>query len=277
MCKLLEVSETGYYRYVRRLGRPDKDTTLSAEIEKILKQSEFNDNYGVKRIQLALMQNGIKAGVRRITRVMRQNGWLHKPHRKPKSLTKATTEIQEKENLLKQDFHADKPLTKLLTDITQIQCKDGKLYISPIMDCYNGEIVALSMNNNMKTELCVTAFRNLMQQYRLFNCTLHSDRGSQYTSDAFRYELSKAGVTQSLSGVNHCYDNARMESFFATLKKELLYRLPVYKMSMEEVKRIVFRYIFTYYNRVRIYTSNPEGLPPTAYRQLYYSNCSKAA
>ena len=64
MCKLLEVSETGYYRYVRRLGRPDKDTTLSAEIEKILKQSEFNDNYGVKRIQLALMQNGIKAGIR---------------------------------------------------------------------------------------------------------------------------------------------------------------------------------------------------------------------
>ena len=90
-------------------------------------------------------------------------------------------------------------------------------------------------------------------------------------------KLSKAGVTQSLSGVNHCYDNARMESFFATLKKELLYRLPVYKMSMEEVKRIVFRYIFTYYNRVRVYTSNPEGLPPTAYRQLYYSNCSKAA
>lgn len=75
-------------------------------------------------------------------------------------------------------------------------------------------------------------------------------------------------VQQSLSGVNHCFDNARMESFFATLKKEVLYRIPTYKMKMEQVKAIIFRYVFTYYNRVRIYTSNPEGLPPAAYRRL---------
>lgn len=89
-----------------------------------------------------------------------------------------------------------------------------------------------------------------------------------YTSDAFRNELAKSGVQQSLSGTAHCYDNSRMESFFATLKKELLYRLPTYTMKREEVKTIIFRYVFTYYNQTRVYTSNPKGLPPIVFRRL---------
>ena len=101
--------------------------------------------------------------------------------------------------------------------------------------------------------------------------------GSQYTSETFREELNNAGVLQSLSGVNRCFDNARMESFFATLKKELLYRIPTYKMKMEEVKVIVFRYVFIYYNRIRIYTSNPDGLPPAAYRRRLEQPLAEAA
>ena len=106
---------------------------------------------------------------------------------------------------------------------------------------------------------------------------MHSDRGNQYTSEAFRKTLSNAGVLQSLSGVNHCFDNARMESFFATLKKELLYRIPTYKMKMDEVKAIIFRYVFVYYNRIRIYTSNPDGLPPAAYRRHLKQPLAEAA
>ena len=95
----------------------------------------------------------------------------------------------------------------------------------------------------------------------------HSDRGSQYTSEAFRATLKSYGITQSLSGAGHCFDNARMESFWATLKKEKIYRISAYKLTRDEVKRIVFRYIFVYYNRIRIYTSNPFGLPPVKYRE----------
>ena len=95
---------------------------------------------------------------------------------------------------------------------------------------------------------------------------LHSDRGSQYTSEAFRETLECMKLQQSLSGVAHCYDNARMESFFATLKKELLYRIPTYRMTMDDVKSAVFRYVFTYYNTMRIYTRNPYGWPPAVYR-----------
>ena len=101
---------------------------------------------------------------------------------------------------------------------------------------------------------------------------LHSDRGSQYTSDAYRKLLKGYGIIQSLSGTGHCYDNARMESFFATLKMEKLYQIPTYRMKKEEVKTIVFRYIFIYYNRIRLYTGNPGCLPPSEYR---IRNCEK--
>ena len=267
MCDVLNVSETGYYRFKRNLGRPSKDAVLSAVMQDIINEHPYNDNYGVDRMQIALQHRGYTVGKRRISRIMKENGWLHERKRRPHGLTKATTEIQEKENLIKQDFTSDQPYQKLLTDISQIACRDGKLYISPIMDCFNGEILSLVMRSNMRKELCIDTFNAASKRFPLNGAILHSDRGSQYTSDAFRDSLKNAGVLQSLSGVNHCFDNARMESFFATLKKELLYRIPTYKMKMDEVKAIIFRYVFVYYNRIRIYTSNPDGLPPAAYRR----------
>lgn len=228
-------------------------------------------------MQVALQQKGVRAGIRRITRMMQELGILHERRRHPEGLTKATTEIQEKENLLKQDFSAEAPFTKVLTDITQIQCQDGKLYISPIMDCFNGEILSLLMRDNMKKELCMDTVQAALDRFSLTGCIFHSDRGSQYTSEAFKKLLKHNGMQQSLSGVHHCYDNARMESFFATLKKELLYRIPAYRMTREEVKTLVFRYVFTYYNKKRIYTSNPDWLPPTEYRKKWEKEHKVAA
>ena len=277
MCDVLNVSETGYYRFKRNLGRPGKDAVLSAVIQDVLDEHPFNDNYGVDRMQIALMHRGYTVGKRRISRIMKENGWLHERKRRPKGLTRATTEIQEKENLIKQDFTSDQPYQKLLTDISQISCRDGKLYISPIMDCFNGEIISLVMRSNMRKELCIDTFNAAAKRFPINGAILHSDRGSQYTSEAFREKLSNAGVLLSLSGVNHCFDNARMESFFATLKKELLYRIPTYKMKMDEVKAIIFRYVFVYYNRIRIYTSNPDGLPPAAYRRHLEQPLAEAA
>ena len=277
MCDVLNVSETGYYRFKRNLGRPDKDAVLSAVMQDVLDEHPFNDNYGVDRMQIALIHRGYTVGKRRISRIMKENGWLHERKRRPKGLTRATTEIQEKENLIKQDFTSDQPYQKLLNDISQISCRYGKLYISPIMDCFNGEIISLVMRSNMRKELCIDTFNAAAKRFPINGAILHSDRGSQYTSEAFRKTLSNAGVLQSLSGVNHCFDNARMESFFATLKKELLYRIPTYKMKMDEVKAIIFRYVFVYYNRIRIYTSNPDGLPPAAYRRHLEQPLAEAA
>ena len=163
---MLEVSESGYYRYLRNKGKPEKDTLLSDEMQKILKEHPCNDNYGAPRMKQALEQRGFTAGLRRITRIMREHGWLHTPRRRPKGLTKADPAAMAAENLIKQDFSAEEPFRKLLTDITQIQCADGKLYISPILDCFNGEVLSLCMRDNMKKELCI----DTVHSERLWRC-----------------------------------------------------------------------------------------------------------
>ena len=113
----------------------------------------------------------------------------------------------------------------------------------------------------------IRAFRSACQAHGAYGMILHSDRGSQFTSAAFQKVLAQYSAVQSMSGTGRCYDNARMESFFATLKKEKLYRIRTEQMPMAQVKSIVFRYIMTYYNRQRINTANPGGLPPATYRQ----------
>lgn len=264
MCRALKISESGYYRWLQNQAKQTSRELLTVKIKEILAEHPDNSNYGIERIKTALNQKGTAVSRRTVYRAMSESGLLHK-RRRPRGITKATTEIQEKENLIKRDFSSDKPLTKLLTDITEVQCSDGKLYVSPVMDCFNGEIVALEMRENMKKELCIDTIRQLGKHP---GAILHSDRGSQYTSEAFRAALMKSGMIQSLSGSGHCYDNARMESFFATLKKEKLYQIPTYRLTREEVKSVIFRYIFGYYNTQRITSFNPGGLPPATYRKL---------
>lgn len=267
MCVALKISESGYYRWLKNQAKQTSRELLTVKIKEILAEHPDNKNYGIERIKTALSHKGTTVSRRTVYRAMNESGLLHK-RRTPRGITKATTEIQEKENLIKRDFSSDKPLTKLLTDITEVQCSDGKLYVSPVMDCFNGEIIALEMRENMKKELCIDTIKQIGKHP---GAILHSDRGSQYTSEAFRAMLAKNGIVQSLSGAGHCYDNARMESFFATLKKEKLYQIPTYRMSREEVKSVIFRYIFGYYNTQRITSFNPSGLPPAIYRKLVIS------
>lgn len=278
MCRVLKISESGYYRWVKNRNKPSSRQLLSVEIQKIRNEHPDNINYGVKRITTALFQKGIKASYRTVYRTMSEMGILHQ-RRTPHGITKATTEVQERENLIKQDFTAKKPLRKLLSDITEIQCSDGKLYVSAVLDCYNGEILSIAMDNNMKKELCIRTVEELKSLYgrKLKGAVFHSDRGSQYTSEAFKKTLKDIRLIQSLSGTGRCFDNARMESFFATLKKEKIYQIPAYKLTREEVKSIVFRYIFVYYNRIRITSFNPNGMPPVAYREWAKANSAKVA
>ena len=279
MCRVLKISESGYYRWLKNRNKPTARALLSVRIKAILNQHPDNDNYGVNRMKTALEHGGIKVSKRTVYRAMSEMKLLHN-RRTPHGTTKATTEIQDRENLLKRDFTAENPLKKLLSDITEIQCSDGKLYLSAVLDCFNGEILSVSMDDNMKKELCIRTVRELVHQYgrkRLAGTIFHSDRGSQYTSEAFKDALKEAGLVQSLSGTGHCFDNARMESFFATLKKERIYRIASYKRTREEVKTIIFRYIFVYYNRIRITTANPFGLPPVAYREWAKTNKPPAA
>jgi len=239
---------------------------LLAEIHKILGEHPDNDNYGVERLMLALKQRGINRSYSTVKRAMAKGNLLHESRRSPDGLTKADKKADRPENIIKQDFTATEPDKKWLTDITQVACSDGVLYIAPVLDCYRGEIVSLAMDTNMKKELCIKA---ISDAYKLRNpgdgVIIDSDAGSQYTSKDYKDTLGGFHAIQSMSDVAKCYDNSRMESWFATLKKEKIYRLDTAHMTIEEVKQEVWRYTFGYYNTVRITTVTEGGFPPSIY------------
>jgi len=170
----------------------------TSKINEILSEHPDNANYGYDRIHKALEIRGIKVSRNTVYRAMKDGNLIHKA-RKPHGITKASTEIQDKENLIKRDFTADKPVKKLLTDITEVQCLDGKLYISPIMDCYNGEILTVEMRDNMKKELCIdisVRLRGALASHtasNVFNSFLSKP------SNLFARKLSSSASTKSVT------------------------------------------------------------------------------
>jgi transposase InsO family protein len=266
---VLGVSESGYYRSLRETDKPKRRERLLVRIKEIISQYEDNDNYGARRVHLALLQEGEKVSYSTVYRTMKQNGLLKKPKRHPNGITREDAEAQKSENLIQRDFTAEAPNKKWLSDITEVPCSDGKLYVAAVLDCCGGEVVGLAMDNNMRKELCIQAFESACKSRNARGMIFHSDRGSQFTSHSYRESLARYDAIQSMSSTGRCYDNARMESFFATLKKEKLYRIRTEHHTMAYVKTIIFRYVLVYYNRQRIYTSNPGGWPPAVYRERH--------
>jgi putative transposase len=265
MCSSLSVSESGYYKWKRNRSKPKAWQVLLAEIHRILAEHPDNDNYGVERMMIALEHRGIIRSYSTVKRAMKKGNLLHESRRSPDGLTKADKKADRPDNIIQKDFTASEPDKKWLTDITQVQCSDGILYIAPVLDCYRAEVVSLAMDTNMKKELCIKA---ISDAYKLRNpgdgVIIHSDAGSQYTSRKYKKTLGRFHAVQSMSDVAKCYDNARMESWFATLKKEKIYKLDTAHMTVEEVKEEVWRYTFGYYNTVRVTTVTEDGFPPSA-------------
>ena len=275
LCRVLHVSESGYYKHERRKTRPYRYIDLLEKIYGILREDSENANYGVRRIWLYLRNNlQCPLSYSTVLRICRENRLVIRRKRRPKSLTEADSESQKAENLIRQDFMAEEPNQKWLTDITEIQCKDAKLYLAPVLDCYDGSIRGFRMDTNMRAELCAEAFKRACREDGARGMILHSDRGSQFTSRVFRDVLAFYGATQSMSGTGRCYDNARMESFFATLKKGLVYPMDTLQMTAAEVKSAIYRYI-AYYNLRWIYTPN-DGWPPLIFRQTFYTTHAAA-
>jgi transposase InsO family protein len=277
MCVVLGVTRQGYGKWLKSQGKAYKHEALLALIRQVLEEdSENGENYGVQRIFLALRNNkGYAGSYSTVCRVCRENSITLPKKKSPNSLTEADKEAQKSENLIQQDFTAERPNEKWLSDITEVPCSDGKLYVAPVLDCFDGAIVGLAMDDNMRKELCINAFEQACRRQSAYGMIFHSDRGSQYTSGDFRASLAKHGAIQSMSGTGRCYDNARMESFFATLKKEKLYRIQTENLPMQTVKSIIWRYIEGYYNHRRVYTTN-NGFPPLVYRTMYYQKALAA-
>ena len=151
---------------------------------------------------------------RTVYRIMEEIGLSHRPNHKPNGITKADRQAQMSEDLLHRDFHADTPLSRCVTDMTEIPACDGKLYISALFDCYDAGVLGLSMDTNMRASLCVQMLDNAMISYPMLRgAILRSDRGSQYTSQLYREAIQNYGIRQSMNSAGgRCHDNARCES-----------------------------------------------------------------
>ena len=269
------MSREAFRKYLINMDRPWKYEALANEMRNIISEDECNDCYGRVRMYQALLNRNTDMHIpseRTVYRVMKQIGLVHKPYRKPHGITRADREARKSDDLLKRDFKSEEPLKKAVTDITEIKAKDGKLYISAIFDCFDSAVLGLAMDTNMKAPLCVRTLDNAMRSYpSLRGAIIHSDRGSQYTSDIYRGKMRSCGLIQSMNSEGgRCHDNARCESMWARMKTELLYgRYDCENMKVEEIKSIVWRYFMGYWNNRRICSANG-GLPPLVKRQRYY-------
>ena len=181
-CKSLGVSRQAFHNYLKSKDRPWKYQSLAEVILSICAEDECNDTYGRVRMHQALQlkqPEGISIpSERTVYRIMEEIGLNHKPKRKPNGITKADREARKSDDLIKRDFHADKPQEKCVTDMTEIKASDGKLYVSAIFDCYDLAVIGLAMDTNMKATLCEKTLENAYKSYpAIRGCILHSDRG----------------------------------------------------------------------------------------------------
>ncbi len=268
MCRIFSVSRSGFYRWCGRSPSPRerKNKQLVAQIRQIHRES--HDTYGSPRITAALCRRGFKYNHKRVERLMRVNGI----HSKRKRKFKATTDSRHKravaDNLIRGDFSAKHPDQLWTSDITYIRTQEGWLYLAVFLDAYSRRIVGWSMSQRMGDELIVSAFRQAwVHRQPLPGLIVHSDRGTQYCSRSFKELLDTNRYRQSMSSTGNCYDNAITESFFATLKTELIHDKRY--RSRNEARRSIFKYIEMFYNRVRIHSALG-GLSPNEYEKI---NC----
>jgi transposase InsO family protein len=267
MCTALNVSPSGYYAWRQRppSAREMENQALFQDI-----QTVYDDNhglYGSPRIHAELKAQGKACGKNRIARLMRLRHLRARQVRRFKVTTKRDPSHPVASNLLKRDFVADRPNQKWLGDITYIPTQEGWLYLATLLDLYSRRIVGWAMSDRIDGELTLAALRMaLWQRQPSPGLIHHSDQGRQYTDDAYQTLLQACHFQVSMNGVGTWYDNAPMESFFGTLKSELIY-LCAYR-TRNEARTSVFFYIEAFYNRRRRHSALGY-LSPEAYEQLY--------
>lgn len=266
MCKMLKVTPQGYYQWKNR-GKSKRELENEYLLQKIREvHQESNRIYGSPRITEKLKEQSIYCSKHRVSRIMKENGLFSKTTRKFKATTNSNHNRPIAPNLVNQDFGVEGPNRLWVGDITYIDTSEGWLYLAKVMDVYNREIIGWAADKRMRKELVIKAMDNaLLKSDPGKGVIFHSDRGSQYASHDFRKQLSNNGIRQSMSEKGNCYDNAIAESFFKTLKSELIYHKR-YK-TRNEAQLDIFEYIEVFYNRERLHSALGYKTP-VEYRRL---------
>ena len=246
MCRFFEVSRSGYYGYVKRMDNPAWDLPLAEKIREC--QEHSHSTYGYRRVHIWLERQGIHKNPKTVLRVMQKYNLLSEVRRK--KYHNYTNGIYKYPNHLAQDFHADRPNQKWVTDISYIRTGQGFLYLSVIRDLYDNSIVAYKTGTKQNINLVLSTIRAAKRKEKVTGSLhLHSDQGFQYTSQAY-YSLTKSyHITPSMSSRGNPYDNAMAENFFSILKTECIYRTKL--KTYEEARLLIGEYIH-FYNNERI-------------------------
>jgi putative transposase len=254
LCRLLGVTRQGYYAFVRRpaSARVGREQALRERVQTL--HAESRGTYGSPRLHAALRREGLRVSKRRIESALRSLGLQGRSRRRWRTTTRANPAHPVVGNSLARDFSASRPNERWVTDISYVWTDEGWCYLAVILDLFSRAVVGWALDTTLSTTLPLAALDMAIRRRRPAAGLLHhSDRGCQYTSAEYRAALAELGVTVSMSRKGNCWDNAVAESFFATLKGELVYRR---KWSTRfELRAATFEYIEVFYNRRRLHSS----------------------
>lgn len=249
LCATLDVSRAGYYAWRRRpaSGRAKANAALRQQIQAAYQAGR--GRYGYRRIH-ALVACETPCSCNRVRRQMRVMSLYARYNRRYKTTTHAKPDRPVAPNLMNREFVASAPNSKWLSDITYVRTAEGWLYLAVVLDLYARRVVGWSLSSRLKDELTQSALKMALAQRSVGNGLLHhSDRGSQYTSNDYRQLLAKNKVVVSMSRPANAWDNAPMESFFASLKSELTFHCHFH--TRDQARQAIFEYIEVFYNRQR--------------------------
>jgi len=253
MCRVLGASRPGFYKW--RKGNVSPSAARRAQVLKAIKDihKQFKGVYGSPRMLKELRNRGFVVNHKMVEALMAENGIAAKTKKKFKATTNSNHSLPIAKNLLKRKFRKKKPNQVWVGDITYIATDEGWLYLATCIDLFSRKVVGWKMSSRINSDLVVDAFnRAIYQGKRQPPRIMHTDRGSQYASADFRSVLKKNNTKQSMSRKADCWDNAVSESFFGSLKRELVHH-EKYK-TREEAKLSIFNYIETFYNKQRLHS-----------------------
>ena len=253
-----------YYHQLKQLDRLDKDKDLKAEIQSIF--TEHKGNYGYRRMTLELRNRGYVVNHKRVQRLMKVLGLSARIRRKRKYSSYQGEIGKKAANLIQRQFEASKPMEKCYTDVTEfaIPASSQKLYLSPVLDGFNSEIIAYNLSTSPNLEQVEAMLNQAFSEDHYTNTILHSDQGWQYQHQYYHHFLEGKGIQPSMSRKGNSPDNGMMESFFGILKSEMFYGYEKTFHSLEQLEQAIIDYI-DYYNNKRI-KIKLKGLSPVQYR-----------
>lgn len=272
MCKVLNVSRSGYYktRHAMKSMRAKRQEEITARIDDIFQ--DHDSTYGAPRITECLRDEKYVISEKTVARIMRKQGLHAEAKRKYRvTTTDSKHDLPIAPNLLNRKFQTTAPNKVWMTDITYIRTTECKMYLASVMDLYTRKIVGWSLQNHMREELVLEALDKAVAAYKPAPGLIHhSDRGSQYASHDYQARLKTYGMVGSMSRKGNCYDNACIESYHATLKRELVYRVRFKTKVMAHEK--IYSYLEFFYNRKRKHSSlgylSPDRFEAKYYQQL---------